>query len=289
MQARRFPIQLMRGLSAIASVGAFAAPPALPGGFVGMAAAKAAEFDVPYVPTPEHVVRKMLDMAAVGPSDFVIDLGSGDGRILVAAARDRGARGLGVDIDPKRVREAHAIARLEGVSDRVSFRQQDLFSTSIRDATVVTLYLIPSVNLRLRPKLLTELRPGTRIVSHAFDLGDWEPDRMEESEGATLYHWIVPAEVGGRWRLTTGAGEPMEIQLDQKFQKVTGSGVGRDGRAVRITGVRLAGSRISFTADYGMGERLFVGEVDGARITPGPITSLQEVQAEGDWVMERLS
>ena len=148
--------------------------------------------DVPFVPTPEKVVDRMLEVAKVGPSDVVYDLGSGDGRIVIAAAKKHGARGVGIDIDPERVKEARANARSAGVSDRVEFREGDLFKTDLSEATVVTLYLLSSVNLQLRPKLLGELKPGTRIVSHAFDMGDWKPLKTEKVGSSTVYYWVVP-------------------------------------------------------------------------------------------------
>ena len=148
--------------------------------------------DVPFVPTPEKVVERMLEIAKVGPNDLVYDLGSGDGRIVIAAAKKHGARGVGIDIDPERVKEARANARSAGVSDRVEFREADLFKTDLSEATVVTLYLLSSVNLQLRPKLLSELKPGTRIVSHAFDMGDWKPLRTEKVGSSTVYYWVVP-------------------------------------------------------------------------------------------------
>jgi ubiquinone/menaquinone biosynthesis C-methylase UbiE len=148
--------------------------------------------DVPFVPTPEKVVDRMLEVAKVGPNDVVYDLGSGDGRIVIAAAKKHGARGVGIDIDPERVKEARANARSAGVSDRVEFREADLFKTDLSEATVVTLYLLSSVNLQLRPKLLSELKPGTRIVSHAFDMGDWKPLKTEKVGSSTLYYWVVP-------------------------------------------------------------------------------------------------
>jgi SAM-dependent methyltransferase len=148
--------------------------------------------DVIYVPTPRTVVEEMLRLADVQADDLVYDLGSGDGRIVIAAARDRGAHGVGIDIDPRRVREATENAKLAGVSDRVEFRQQDLFETDFSDATVVTLYLLPDLNLKLRPKILQELKPGTRIVSHSFDMGDWQPEQVVEVDGRTIYYWTVP-------------------------------------------------------------------------------------------------
>jgi SAM-dependent methyltransferase len=157
-----------------------------------------ARLDVPYVPTPQPVVDKMLEMAAVTEKDVVYDLGCGDGRIVVTAARKFGARGVGVDIDPERIKESNANAKEAGVTDRVTFMRQDLFKIDLREATVVTLYLLPEINLKLRPKLFKELAPGTRIVSHDFDMGDWKPERTEtvNDQGIehTLYYWTIPAK-----------------------------------------------------------------------------------------------
>src|SRR5690606_32741577 len=142
--------------------------------------------DVIFVPTREAVVEAMLDVAKVGSDDIVYDLGCGDGRIVIAAAR-RGARGVGIDIDPKRIQEANANAKDAGVTDRVMFLEQDLFTSDIREATVVTLYLLPGLNLKLRPILMEQLRPGTRIVSHDFDMGDWKPEETVQVDGKTVY------------------------------------------------------------------------------------------------------
>ena len=150
--------------------------------------------DVIFVPTPQEVVDAMLKAAKVGKDDVVYDLGCGDGRIVITAAKQLGARGIGIDIDPKRIKEATANAEAAGVSDRVKFLNQDLFETSFSEATVVALYLLPSLNLKLRPKLLQELKPGTRIVSHAFDMGDWKPEQEIDVDGRTIYLWIVPAK-----------------------------------------------------------------------------------------------
>jgi precorrin-6B methylase 2 len=154
---------------------------------------------VPYVPTPQNVVDRMLQVANVTKNDVVYDLGSGDGRIVVTAAQRYGARGIGIDINPTRIQEANANAQRAGVTDRVQFRQQDLFQTDLNEATVVTLYLLPSVNEELRPKLL-RLRPGTRIVSHAFDMGDWKPEQTIEVGGNTIYFWRVPEKVPANLR-----------------------------------------------------------------------------------------
>lgn len=167
-----------------------AAAPA--GALAVQAQAPARTPDVIYVPTPPEVVDAMLKVANVGPDDVVYDLGCGDGRIVVTAAERYGARGVGIDIDPQRVKEAKANVARAGVGDRVSIRQADLFQTDLSEATVVTLYLLPSLNLKLRPKLLSELKPGTRIVSHAFDMGDWQPEEELEINGRHVYFWTVP-------------------------------------------------------------------------------------------------
>ncbi len=148
--------------------------------------------DVPYVPTPQPVVDAMLRLAKVNKNDLVYDLGCGDGRIPITAAKKYGARGVGIDIDPERIQEANENARKAGVSDRVQFRQQDLFKADFSKATVVTLYLLPDINLKLRPQLLKQLKPGTRIVSHAFDMGKWKPQKVQQVEGRTIYLWTVP-------------------------------------------------------------------------------------------------
>lgn len=150
------------------------------------------EPDVRYDPTPQPVVREMLRLAGVGPADLVYDLGSGDGRIPITAAAEFGARGVGIDIDPRRIRESEANARAAGVTDRVRFRNEDLFEADFRDATVVTLFLSPAVNLRLRPRLLRELAPGTRVVSYWHDMGDWTPLRTVRTPRANLYLWQIP-------------------------------------------------------------------------------------------------
>jgi trans-aconitate methyltransferase len=149
--------------------------------------------DVIFVPTPQEVVDKMLEIAKVGKDDVLYDLGSGDGRIPVTAAKRFGIRAVGIDIDPERIREANANAKKNGVTSLVQFRQENLFTTQFADATVITLYLLPDLNVKLRPRLLAELKPGTRIVSHQFDMGTWKPDRKVELNGRTIYLWTIPA------------------------------------------------------------------------------------------------
>jgi ribosomal protein L11 methylase PrmA len=150
--------------------------------------------DVIFVPTPQEVVDAMLEVAKVAKNDVVYDLGSGDGRIPVTAAKKYGARAVGIDIDPQRVKEANANAESAGVTDKVKFLNQDLFTTDISEATVVTLYLLPSLNVKLMPKLKAELKPGTRIVSHAFDMGDWKPEQTLNVNGRTIYYWTIPKQ-----------------------------------------------------------------------------------------------
>jgi len=149
--------------------------------------------DVPFVPTPDDVVAAMLKHAKVTKNDVIYDLGSGDGRIVISAVKQSGAKGVGIDIDPQRIKEANENAKAAGVTDRVKFIQQSFFDADIKDATVVTLYLLPDINMKLRPKLLKELKPGTRIVSHNYHMGDWKPKAQETIGHHTVYFWVVPA------------------------------------------------------------------------------------------------
>jgi tRNA G37 N-methylase Trm5 len=172
----------MKTLLAFAAAIALAAP----------AAARAQQPDVIYVPTPYEVVDEMLRLARVKKGDVLYDLGSGDGRIPVTAAKKFGVRAVGIDIDAQRIREANENAKKNGVAKLVTFKQEDLFKTDFREATVVTLYLLPDLNVKLRPRLLNELRPGTRIVSHQFDMGTWQPEKKVELNGRVVYLWTVP-------------------------------------------------------------------------------------------------
>jgi len=159
---------------------------------LAQAAKETPRLDVPYVPTPQEVVDKMLDLAKVGKNDTLFDLGCGDGRIVVTAAKERGARGTGIDIDPTRIAEAKENAKKAGVSDRAQFRVGDLFKTDFSSATVVTLYLLPTINAKLRPQLWKQLKVGTRVVSHAFDMGsEWPAEKTVEVDGRTIYYWTI--------------------------------------------------------------------------------------------------
>ena len=203
-------------------------------------------FDVPFVPTPPVVVEEILRLGNVGPDDFVMDLGSGDGRILIAAARKFGARGVGVDLDPDRIEESLYSAQIQGVSDRVTFQQQDLFKFDLSPATVITMYLLPSVNMKLRPRLL-DLKPGTRIVSHDFDMEDWQPDQ-KSTVRKNVFLWIVPAKIAGRWRTTIAlpdGARSYDIEIRQKFQEI--DGLARyEKKVAGLWNPRLQGERVSF-------------------------------------------
>ncbi len=223
----------------------------------------------PYMPTPQEVVVAMLHAANVGPDDVLYDLGCGDGRIVVTAAKQFGARATGVDINPQLLREAQAHARQAGVTDRVQFLQQDLFETELRDATVVTLYLLSKVNLRLRPQLLHDLKPGSRVVSHAFSMGKWLPDQVVRVKGRNIYLWVVPARVEGTWvwhQAGTTESQPYRLRLTQHFQRLSGT-LQTGGEETPLTDVKLRGGFVHFTVMppvQGQPVRMtFHGRVDG--------------------------
>lgn len=196
--------------------------------------------DVPFVPSDRRVVNAMFKLGAVDADDVVYDLGSGDGRIVVAAARDRGARAVGVEIDHQRVAHAESYAAQVGVDHMVSFVEYDLLHADFSPATVVTLYLLHCVNMELRPRLLEELRPGTRVVSHAFDMGDWKPDRKISAGGVGIFLWVVPARVAGTWDWISAQGRSFRVRLTQTFQQVTGE-AWVDGRPARLKDAVLWG------------------------------------------------
>lgn len=221
----------------------------------------APELDVPYVPTPDRVVARMLEMADVKAGDNVIDLGSGDGRIAIAAVRDRGAdSALGIDLDPERIEEAEANAKSAGVSDKVSFEQGDLFKKDISEATVLTMYLLPRLNMRLRPVILDTLKPGTRVVSHAFGMDDWPADRTDYVGGSYVYLWVVPAKVEGRWEVEMPDGR-FTLELQQQYQQVLGTA--RSGGLQNSVIGNLEGDIFHFE----VGGTPYVGKVEGDRIS----------------------
>jgi len=249
--------------------------------------------DVPYVPTPHEVVAKMLEMAEVGSEDVLYDLGSGDGRIVIAAVRDHGAkRGVGIDINPERIAEANENAREANVTDRVTFREGNIFEEDFSEATVITLYLLPVVNLRLRPRLLNEVSPGTRIVSHAFDMGEWEPDQHEVVKGEyrgsyNVYFWRIPANVTGTWDVqldTDGKPQDYTLELEQQFQHISGTLRG-GGIEVSLADARVEGEVVTFTATPAEDQEAwrFTGTVKENTITG----TLKQSDAEHAWRAER--
>ncbi len=218
--------------------------------------------DVVWVPTPDALVDRMLRMANVGPGDRLVDLGSGDGRIAIAAARDYKIPATGIEYNPDMVALSRRNAARERVTERVRFLEADIFATDFSDATVVTMYLLPNLNLRLRPTLLA-MKPGTRIVSHAFDMRDWQPEETAEVEGQTAYFWIVPAQVGGTWSMQLG-GDTLEIKVDQQFQNFSGT-AGPSGAPLQGT---LRGDEIRMTLTDSRGtSRELVGKVAGEQMS----------------------
>jgi hypothetical protein len=271
---------------------------------LSIAPALALEPRVPYVPTPQEVVDRMLEVAKVGPHDYLIDLGSGDGRIVVTAARKFGTRGFGVDLNPERIRESNENARRAGVTEKVAFYQRDLFETSLGSATVITMYLLPQVNIELRPRLL-DLKPGTRLVSHDFDMGDWKPDthlKLDSQEkyggaGGTseIFLWIVPARVAGLWQWelpVSGRNLVYEVKLDQKYQAIAGS-ISVEGRPVKLQNARVRGEeiRFSFTADVNGSpvKHDFIGKVAGDAVNGSARLSGARMQGQHDWSARRIA
>jgi SAM-dependent methyltransferase len=217
--------------------------------------------DVIWVPTPNALVERMLDMAHVTSKDFVVDLGSGDGRTVIAAAK-RGAKAIGIEFNPDMVELSRANAERAGVAERATFVHGDVFKEDFSQASVVTMYLLSSLNVKLRPTLLN-MKPGTRVVSHAFNMGDWTPDETSTVDGYTAYLWIVPAKVAGRWQ-ATGPSGPFELTLDQSYQKITGKVAG-SGLTPNVADPLLEGNKIKFTlVDSGGRFLRFSGTVNGS-------------------------
>ncbi len=263
----------------------------------GQAADMHPHADVPFVPTPPVVVDAMLKMAGIGPRDFVIDLGSGDGRILIAAAKKHGARGFGVEIDGALVGAARQEAQRQGVADRVEFREQNLFITELDRATVLTLYLYPRLLVQLRPRMFEQLKPGARIVSHDFDMEQWRPDarvtvpvpdKPYGPPSSEVYLWIVPANAAGtwQWRSAGGASTEYEVALSQTFQMLEGKPV-IGGKPGRVEEGRMRGDEIRFIltaeADGRMLRQEFSGRVSGDTISG----KVKHAGGESEWKATR--
>lgn len=245
--------------------------------------------ETPYVQSPKIVVDTMLEMAGVHAGDFLIDLGSGDGRIIINAAKERKARGFGVDYDDRLVKLANENARKAGVSDRASFFEQNIFKTDLGSASVITMYLLPEYNSVLKPRLLA-LRPGTRIVSHDYGIDDWEPDARKKiavpekkvgfEKASDILFWIVPAKVAGHWRSsisTSGGVTEVDVMLRQKYQQFEGT-VKLRGQEVPVERPFLKGNYVSFRIQDGKDTLLFNGRVSNSRIAGEMIRGSQKIR-----------
>jgi hypothetical protein len=223
--------------------------------------------DVIWVPTPDEVVDRMLRMAQVGPNDLVFDLGAGDGKIAIAAAKKFGARSVGIEYNPDMAKYAQGNVEKAGVTGKARIVNGDIFATDFTQATVITMYLLPALNLKLRPQILS-MRPGTRVVSHSFTMDDWEPDEISIMDGRRAYFWVVPANVNGSWALDTG-GDKAEIAFEQRFQKIDGA-VGLGHTLGGLRGARLSGFNISFAYvdDSGV-RRDYSGRITAGRMEGG--------------------
>ncbi len=238
--------------------------------------------DVIWVPTPDEVVDRMLTMAQVTPNDFVMDLGAGDGKIAIAAAKKFGARAVGIEYNPDMVKHANANATAAGVAGsgagKALIRHGDIFATDFSQATVITMYLLPGLNMKLRPQLLT-MRPGTRVVSHSFTMEDWDADEISSVDGRRAYFWVVPANVQGGWSLDAG-GQKTELNLEQTFQKIHGSAALGPIQA-GLREARLRGFNIAFAyVDPAGVRRDFTGRVNGGKMEG---SFHDEKGAEGRW------
>jgi hypothetical protein len=243
--------------------------------------------DVIWVPTPQALVERMLEMAKTTPKDYVVDLGSGDGRTVITAAKKYGLRALGIEYNPDMVELSKRNAEKEGVADRAQFVNGDIFQTDFSKATVLTLYLLPNLNLKLRPTIL-DMKPGTRVVSHAFSMDDWQPDQIDTVEGRTAYLWIVPAKVEGTWRW--GGSHNYELVLQQHFQQVEGL-VKADSKMGQLRNARLQGDRISFSviefSGTGNVQRDFTGRVNGDLMQG--VVKRSDGAGEEKWTAKRVA
>jgi len=224
--------------------------------------------DVIWVPTPDEVVDRMLTMAQVTPQDFVMDLGAGDGKIAIAAAKKFGARAVGIEYNPEMAKHANANAAAAGVAGngpgKAVIRQADIFQTDIKEATVITLYLLPALNMKLRPTILS-MRPGTRVVSHSFTMEDWEADEISTLDGRRAYFWVVPAQVMGSWNLEAN-NQKMDLTLEQTFQKINGSvGIAPIHAGLRDTRLRGGIYRHPVVPEFACGVSRYLDQVISSR------------------------
>ncbi|MBS4082223.1 MAG: class I SAM-dependent methyltransferase [Rhizobiales bacterium] len=224
------------------------------------------KLDIHFVPTPHEVVKRMLELAKVGPDDIHYDLGSGDGRIVIAAVKDfKAKKGVGIDLDPQRIKEANENKAKAGVGDNVTFREQNIFETDLSEASTVSMYLLTSINIRMRPKLLKELKPGTRIVTHAFNMGEWKEEHSESVEGYQVYLFIVPANVNGKWEVSEGERK-ISLDLKSEFTELSGTAT-VNGKSSTLKDSKITGTKIEFTIDLDGKPVKYEGNVDGGTIT----------------------
>jgi len=248
--------------------------------------------DVVWVPTPSPVVDLMLDVAKLTPQDFVIDLGSGDGRIVIAAGR-RGARGFGVDLNANLVDLSNAEAARQGVAERVQFHVRDMFQTDLSPASVLTTYLLPQLNVRVRPQLLKQMKPGSRVVTYAFHMGEWQPEQVAQINGLTVHYYIVPAAAMGQWRWKddgVGFTRDYEMDVEQRFQFISGAARSKAAFAY-VRDMKLEGSRISFRlteeAGSSLSQTYYEGQIDGDTI--GGTARTNDQSAVRTWRAQRVS
>ena len=222
--------------------------------------------DIHFVPTPHEVVKRMLELANVGPDDIHYDLGSGDGRIVIAAVKDfKAKKGVGIDLDPQRIKEANENKAKAGLGDNVTFRNENIFETDLSEATTVSMYLLTTINIRMRPKLLRELKPGTRIVTHAFNMGEWKAEVNEDVGGYQVYLFIVPADVSGKWEMTQG-DKKIALDLKNEFTTLTGTAT-VDGKSSEIKDGKITGTKLEFTIDVDGKPVKFEGKAEGGNIS----------------------
>ncbi|WP_150299710.1 SAM-dependent methyltransferase [Pseudomonas profundi] len=246
---------------------------------VGNEAVAKPTLDVSHIPTPYPVVERMLEMSKLQPDDHLLDLGSGDGRIAIAAVKDWNAgSAMGIDLDEDRIAEARQNAERAGVADRVRFEQGDLLEADLSEASVLTLYQLNAKNIWLQPVILKSMNPGTRVLTHSFELGEWEPDQSDTVEGGTVYMWTVPASVAGKWQLTTAEGIEALILIEQSYQRVVGSAE-IEGEPVMLSDPRLHGNEIRFSID----SRQYIGKVEGDNIVP-----VDEANGTAGWNAQRI-
>ncbi len=237
--------------------------------------------DVIWVPTPEELIQALYDLAKVTPNDYLIDLGSGDGPWVIAAAK-RGARAMGIEYNPDMVELARSRAKKEGVADKATFTNGDIFESDFSQATVLTMYLLPNLNMKLRPKIL-DMKPGTRVLTNSFTMEDWEPDQSVTVQGRVGYMWIVPAKVAGTWTWQSGSG-PAELTLKQNFQKIEGT-LKLNGKDLPLKNAKLDGAHISFeVSETPAATRAYTGTVNGNSIAG---TTKSGTAQDAKWAAER--